>query len=106
MELQPPNDDYVFGPIGINGIEHNYLDFEITMQSGDIMILYTDGLTETMNIHREDFGKSTVQALLQRNHTKSAKAILDNIMRKLNEHSLGAPRSDDITAIIITSIYT
>lgn len=101
MELQPPNDDYVFGPIGISGIEYNYLDFEITMQSGDILILYTDGLTETMNIHREDFGKSTVQALLQRNHEKSAKTILDIIMRKLNEHSSGAPRSDDVTTIII-----
>ncbi|MBR4789773.1 MAG: SpoIIE family protein phosphatase [Treponema sp.] len=101
MELQPPNDDYVFGPIGINGIEHNYLDYELQMQSGDVLILYTDGLTETMNIHREDFGKSSVQALLQRNNKKSAKDIMNIIMRKLNEHSSGAPRSDDITAIII-----
>ena len=101
MELQPPGDDYVFGPIGINGIEHNYLDFEIQMQSGDIMILYTDGLTETMNIHREDFGKSSVQALLQRNHKKSAKEILDVLIKKLNEHSAGTPRTDDVTTIII-----
>ncbi len=101
MELQPPNDDYIFGPIGISGIEHNYLEFDIQMQSGDILILYTDGLTETMNIHREDFGKSTVQALLQRNHTKSAQEIMNVIMKKLNEHSAGAPRSDDITVIII-----
>ena len=101
MELQPPDDNYVFGPIGISGIEHNYLDFEIEMQSGDVMILYTDGLTETMNIHREDFGKSSVQALLQRNNKKSAKDILNIIMRKLNEHASGATRSDDITAIII-----
>ncbi len=101
MELQPPNDDYVFGPIGINGIEHNYLDYELQMQSGDVLILYTDGLTETMNIHREDFGKSSVQALLQRNNKKSAKDIMNIIMRKLNEHASGATRSDDITAIII-----
>ena len=101
MELQPPNNDYIFGPIGISGIEHDYLDFAIKMQKDDILILYTDGLTETMNIHREEFGKSGVQALLQRHHTKSAKEILEVIMRKLNEHSAGAPRSDDITAIII-----
>ena len=101
MELQPPNDDYIFGPIGINGIEHNYLDFEITMKSGDVLILYTDGLTETMNIHREDFGKSSVQALLQRNNKKTAKEILNIILKKLNEHSAGAPRSDDLTTIII-----
>ena len=101
MELQPPNDDYVFGPIGINGLEYNYLDYEITMESGDVLILYTDGLTETMNIHREDFGKSSVQALLQRNNKKPAKDILNIIIRKLNEHSAGAQRSDDITTIII-----
>ena len=101
MELQPPSNDYVFGPIGISGMEHDYLDYEIKMESGDILILYTDGLTETMNIHREDFGKSTVQALLQRNNKKSAKEILNVILKKLNEHSSGAPRSDDITTIII-----
>ena len=101
MELQPPNDDYIFGPIGINGIEHNYLDFDIQMNSGDIMLLYTDGLTETVNIHREDFGKSSVQALLQRNHKKSPQEILDIIIKRLNEHSAGVPRSDDITTIII-----
>lgn len=101
MEIQPPNADYIFGPIGINGIEFDYLDYEINMQSGDILLLYTDGLTETMNIHREDFGKSSVQALLQRNHSKSAQEILNVIIKKLNEHSSGAPRSDDVTTIII-----
>ena len=65
------------------------------------MLLYTDGLTETMNIHREDFGKSSVQALLQRNHKKSAKEILDVLIKKLNEHSAGTPRTDDVTTIII-----
>ena len=101
MELQPPSDDYIFGPIGISGIEHDYLDFDIQMNSGDIMILYTDGLTETVNIHREDFGKSTVQALLQRNHHKAPREILNTIMNKLNDFSAGAARSDDITVIII-----
>lgn len=101
MELQPPNDDYVFGPIGIKGIEDEYLSYDITMESGDILILYTDGLTETMNVRREDFGKSSVQALLQRNHERSAQDILDIILQKLNEHSAGTPRSDDLTTIII-----
>ncbi len=101
MELQPPSQDFIFGPIGIKGIEDEYRSFDITMESGDILILYTDGLTETMNIRREDFGKSSVQALLQRNHDRSAQDILDIILQKLNEHSAGAPRSDDLTTIII-----
>ena len=101
MELQPPDDDFIFGPIGISGIENDYRSFDITMESGDILILYTDGLTETMNARREDFGKSSVQALLQRNHSKSAWGILDIILKKLNEHSAGTPRSDDLTTIII-----
>ena len=82
-------------------MEPDYMEFDIQMQSGDIMILYTDGLTETVNIHREDFGKSSVQSILQRNHSKSAQEILNILIKKLNEHSTGAPRSDDITAIII-----
>lgn len=101
MELQPPSDDYTFGPIGIGGLEDDYRAFDITMESGDILILYTDGLTETMNAQREDFGKSSVQALLQRNHERSARDILDIILQKLNEHSAGTPRSDDLTTIII-----
>jgi serine phosphatase RsbU (regulator of sigma subunit) len=54
-----------------------------------------------MNAQREDFGKSSVQALLQRNHERSAQDILDIILQKLNEHSAGMPRSDDLTTIII-----
>ena len=101
MELQPPSDDYTYGPICIGGLEDEYKAFDITMESGDILILYTDGLTETMNAQREDFGKSSVQALLQRNHERSARDILDIILQKLNEHSAGTPRSDDLTTIII-----
>ena len=100
-EVTLPSDDYVFGPVGIDGMEFDYLDYDFKMESHDILILYTDGLTETMNLKREEFGKSNIQALLHKNSRKSAQEILDIFVSSINKFSSGANRSDDITAIVL-----
>ena len=100
-EIDFPSDDYVFGPVGISGMEYEYKDFSVKMNSGDILVLYTDGLTETMNTEREEFGKSNIQALLHKNSRKTPQQILDIFISEINKFSKGAGRSDDITAIVL-----
>ena len=100
-EVELPSDDYVFGPVGISGLEYDYKDYTIKMKKDDILILYTDGLTETMNTEREEFGKSHIQALLHKNSRKSSQEILNIFLTEINEFSSGAGRSDDITAIVL-----
>ena len=100
-EIDIPSDDYAFGPVGISGMEFEYRDFNIQMNKDDILILYTDGLTETMNIKRDEFGKSNIQALLHKNSRKSSQEILDIFLTAINKFSAGAGRSDDITAIVL-----
>ena len=82
-------------------MEDDYLDFSFTMNKGDILVLYTDGLTETMNLKREEFGKSNIQALLHKNSRKSAQQLMDLFMTEITKFCEGAGRSDDITAIIL-----
>ena len=100
-EIQLPSDDYIFGPVGINGMEYDYLDYSFKMNTGDILILYTDGLTETMNKDRNEFGKTNIKALLHKNSRKNSQEILDNFITSINKFSAGAGRSDDITAIVL-----
>ena len=100
-EIDFPSDDYIFGPVGIGGMEYDYRDFAVKMNSGDILVLYTDGLTETMNTEREEFGKSNIQALLHKNSRKTSQQILDVFISEINKFSKGAGRSDDITAIVL-----
>ena len=100
-EVELPSDDYVFGPVGISGIEYDYLDYSFKMTQGDILILYTDGLTETMNLDRDEFGKANIQALLHKNSRKTAQELLDIFMKEINKFAAGASRSDDITAIVL-----
>ena len=82
-------------------MEFDYLDYDFKMESHDILILYTDGLTETMNLKREEFSKSNIQALLHKNSRKSAQEILDIFVSSINKFTSGANRSDDITAIVL-----
>ena len=45
--------------------EDEYKSFDITMESGDILILYTDGLTDCLNNHGEEFGKERIFKIVQ-----------------------------------------
>ncbi len=100
-ELTLPSDDYVFGPVGISGMEYDYLDYSFHMEKDDILILYTDGLTETMNRKREEFGKANIKALVHKNSRKSAQEIINIFISSIDSFASGASHSDDITAIVL-----
>ncbi|MCR4899704.1 MAG: SpoIIE family protein phosphatase [Treponema sp.] len=101
IEIQPPIGLESYGPIGIDGIETRYTDFWFDMKKGDILILYTDGLTETMNEKREEFGKERVGLVLKENSRKGANAILQAVLDALEKHSGQELRTDDVTVIVL-----
>jgi len=100
-EILPPIGLEGYGPIGLEGIETKYIDFTFDMKKGDILVLFSDGLTETMNQKREEFGKERIGKILMQNSRRSASVILSNLMDALNEHSDLELRSDDLTVIIL-----
>ena len=100
-EVLPPKGKESYGPIGIRELETQYNDFEFEMEKGDILVLFTDGLTETMNFEREEFGRERIAQVLKEDNRKSADSILQSLLHNLNEHTGSELRTDDVTVIIL-----
>ena len=71
-------------PVGISE-DQKYNQGEITLKTGDIMMLYTDGITEAMNEKRDQFSLDKVKEIIQTNKSKSAEDIGKNITKEIDE---------------------
>ncbi len=69
--------------------------------SGDLLFLYTDGITEAMNPQQELFGEDRLVNFLMANKDKNAGEVKKSLIKNIEEFTSGAPQSDDITFIIL-----
>src|SRR5689334_20818082 len=65
-------------PLGIFA-SSSYAEQRCHMNSGDILVLYSDGVTEAQSPSEEEFGEDRFQALLQANLDKSAQEIVKTV---------------------------
>jgi sigma-B regulation protein RsbU (phosphoserine phosphatase) len=75
-------------------------DFTI-MRKGDILLLYTDGITEASNEHRELFGEQRLVDLLKLHKSKSPKEICQQILQEVQTYGRDAEYSDDRTLVVV-----
>lgn len=79
----------------------SYTEQRITFSSGDLLVFYTDGVTEAMSEDQtEEFGKERLVSCIKNNRSKSSEEIQDAIIEDVQAFS-GEARHDDITLIII-----
>jgi len=72
----------------------------LQLQSGDRMVLYTDGVTEACNSAEEEFGEERLLEVLQENRTRTAAEIQKNILQAAAGFSPG-PWRDDATLLVV-----
>lgn len=70
------------------------------MMPGDLLVMYTDGVTEAFNHDEEEFGEERLEELLINNRRHSAQEILDAILNAVSNFVDGAPQYDDITLAV------
>lgn len=92
-------------PLGILPDE-SYHDASLTLQPGDLLLLYTDGVTETMapgnaDAPRELFGVDRLDAALRACNACDAAGFIARIRDELDAFSAGAPPHDDRTLVSI-----
>ena len=68
---------------------------------GDVVVFYTDGLTETLNARGEEFGAARLEAVLRASHALPAKDVNAAIIRELKAFSDGNEPTDDLTLVTI-----
>ncbi|NMB78866.1 MAG: SpoIIE family protein phosphatase [Methanomicrobiales archaeon] len=74
------------------------------LASGDLLILYTDGITEAENSSLDMFGLDRFREVIQASGQRSAKEISDEILRAVKSFTGDHPQSDDITLMVIRSM--
>ena len=91
-------------PTGIVlGAEENqhYDANTIAIGPGDVVVMYTDGVTESINAREELFGEDRLKAIIQKNATLPAMEILERILAGVEEFTGDMPQFDDITLLVI-----
>ncbi len=101
IELKPEDSLQQIGAIGMQGVNVNCVDVNFKMSSGDILLCYSDGLTEALNENKVQFGKDNVKRLLALAHEGSAREITDALLTALNAHLGDCLREDDVTMIVL-----
>ena len=87
-------------PLGIE-INEKYETGRTVLGLGDVLIIYTDGVTEARDEDGEEFGEARLLALAAEPFEERAAMTLSSIMRKLDEFVGGAPQHDDITCLVV-----
>ena len=73
----------------------------VTLEKGDSLLLYTDGLTEALNMNKEQFGHERLAELFVRNVNLTMPDILQVVRKTVNEFSDRVPLVDDATLIAL-----
>jgi PAS domain S-box-containing protein len=87
------------------GLEEDISDFiregMFPLQSGDVMVAYTDGITEAMNCANVPFGVERVCEAVRTSHGQPSNSVLEAVLRSLREHVGGQDLLDDISLLVI-----
>jgi phosphoserine phosphatase RsbU/P len=74
---------------------------ELQLEPGDIMVYYTDGLTEAENHTGDFFGDQRLAAAMTEIGSKSAETVIEHIVNRVDQFCDGAPPFDDLTLLVI-----
>jgi serine phosphatase RsbU (regulator of sigma subunit) len=77
---------------------------EVELAPGDMLVLYTDGVTEATNADGEEFGESRLLATLGSNFRLPVGPLLQAVVEAVQQFSRGSEQQDDITLVIARSL--
>lgn len=81
--------------------EDQFESFEITLKSGDFLILYTDGIVEALNKDKKQFGFQQLYSIIVEQNESSAQTLGNAILAAVKSHAQEMKQYDDITLICI-----
>ena len=85
---------------GVDGIK--YKQDEIPFETGDRLLLFTDGVTEAHNQKGELYGTERLINVIENNRDAAGEELLSDILVDISSFANGAPQFDDITMMVLT----
>jgi len=90
-------------PVGLFG-DSPYEVIQLHLEPGDTLFLYSDGLIEATDAAGEDFGTERLARILAAHHRASTERLAAICLSELDAFTSGAPRSDDLTLMVVRRI--
>jgi len=87
-------------PVGITPFG-DYREGWVEIEPGDVMVIYSDGVTESLDEEGEEFGEARLIEIVQKNRGRSAAGIRDRIDEALTKFVGRASAVDDLTIVIL-----
>ena len=88
-------------PLGIRDVVE-LARAEVTLGAGDLLLLYSDGLPESVNAAGEAFGFERLRDLLR--VAGEPQAIHDRVLHALDTHLAGEPLTDDVSVVVVAKL--
>jgi serine phosphatase RsbU (regulator of sigma subunit) len=79
----------------------SYEESELTLEPGDLLLLYTDGITEAENPEAEEFGLERLVDFCQAHRRDETEAFAAELEGCLNRFTQGQPAADDRTIVVV-----
>jgi sigma-B regulation protein RsbU (phosphoserine phosphatase) len=76
------------------------------LSTGDTLLCYTDGITESFNPDGEWWGEEAMAASAMAAHRAGLKgqAVIDHLLADVRAYSKGVPAGDDVTLLVISIV--
>lgn len=90
--------------LGVVKTTSPYEEGMVRLSSGDVIVMFTDGISEAMNTEGLDYTEERLGELLRRIGLASAQSVLEEIGNEISRYTAGAPQSDDITLVVMKCV--
>ncbi len=81
--------------------EYPYESGRLTLGAGDLLLIYSDGVNESLDPHDEQFGESRIRSFLEEERQLTAQELCDKLVDRVKRHADGQPQTDDITLVVL-----
>ena len=82
--------------------EANYEIGKVVLDEGDIIVMYTDGITEAENEKDEEYGEESLKNHVKRNLKSSPEELINSIVEEVESHAVDLSAQDDVTLLIFS----
>jgi serine phosphatase RsbU (regulator of sigma subunit) len=96
-ELVSEADAYVLGLFDFA----SYQSCPLHLYKGDILVVYSDGLTDAQNQQKEMFGKERLLRIILQEAPSGSHALEQKFLKAIEEFTQGMPQTDDITFVVV-----
>jgi sigma-B regulation protein RsbU (phosphoserine phosphatase) len=91
----------VLGVMGDDFFSKSLQVVDLTLAPGESLVLYTDGVTEAMDRHDQEFGMERLQEALEGARFSGAQGVAEAILDGVARFQRGARQTDDLTLLIL-----